>query len=382
MTAGSATGEASPGAIGKIPVRNIWLLMLYASRLFREIPNNRRYAVEENPDDIPNLVAEILTRAVERRLRRNLSSDFHRRRADLTRVRGRIDPLRTERRHLLLQGKIACSFDELTTDTARNRFVKAALNRLTRVVGDKHLSRRCRSSTAALDRAGVSNDISLSRGKRGGPTPVMARRENAEDRQMLAAAWLAFNLYLPTEDPGRSRLPASERDEVWARRLFEAAVVGFYDTLLSPRGWTIRAGKKIDWQIERPTPGMEAILPSMKTDIVLDGPAPRDSEIRSRTIIDTKFTHILGTGQFGGTTLRSGYIYQMYAYLRSQEHEGDLLSMNASGMLLHPSVDGDVDEAATIQGHRIRFATVNLAADSQLIRSRLLFLANSDLQVS
>ena len=131
---------------------------------------------------------------------------------------------------------------------------------------------------------------------------------------MLAAAWLAFNLYLPTEDPGRSRLPASERDQVWARRLFEAAVVGFYDTLLSPRGWTIKPGKKIDWQIERPTPGMEAILPSMKTDIVLDGPAPQGSEIRSRTIIDTKFTHILSTGQFGDATLRSGYIYQMYAY--------------------------------------------------------------------
>ena len=223
MTGASATG----GAIGRIPVRNIWLLMLYASRLFREIPSNRRYAVEENPDDIPNLVAEILTRAVERRLRRNLSSEFHRRRADLTRVRGRIDPLRTERRHLLQQGKIACSFDELTTDTGRNRLVKAALNQLTRIVEDKDLARRCRSSAAALNRAGVSNDLSLSRGKGGGATPVTAGRENAEDRQMLAAARLAFSLYLPTEDPGRSRLPAPDRDQVWARRLFEAAVGGF-----------------------------------------------------------------------------------------------------------------------------------------------------------
>ena len=379
MTGASATGEAIPGTIGRIPVRNIWLLMMYASRLFREIPSNRRYAAEENPDDIPNLVAEILTRAVERRLRRNLSSDFHRRQADLTRIRGRIDRLRTERRHLLQQGKIACSFDELTTDTARNRLVKAALNQLTRIVGDKDLARRCRSSAAALDRAGVSNDLSLSRGKGGGATPVTAGRENAEDRQMLAAARLAFSLYLPTEDPGRSRLPAPDRDRVWARRLFEAAVGGFYDTLLSPRGWTVRTGRKIDWQIERPTPGMDAILPSMKTDIVLEGPAAQDSEIRSRTIIDTKFTHILSIGQFGDATLRSGYIYQMYAYLRSQEHNGDPLSMNASGMLLHPSVGGDVDEAATIQGHRLRFATVDLAADSLSIRSRLLLLANSGL---
>ena len=62
--------------IGRIPVRNIWLLMLYASDLFREILPQRRASIEENPDDIPDLVAEILTHAVERRLRRNLSFGF------------------------------------------------------------------------------------------------------------------------------------------------------------------------------------------------------------------------------------------------------------------------------------------------------------------
>ena len=93
--------------------------MLYASRLYRALPTGRRFAAEDNPDEIPDLVAEILTRAVERRLRRNLSSEFDRREADLTRVRGRIDALRTERRHLLQRGRIACSFDELTTDTPK-----------------------------------------------------------------------------------------------------------------------------------------------------------------------------------------------------------------------------------------------------------------------
>ena len=97
--------------VGRIPVRNLWLLMLYASRLYRELPTKRRSAAEDNPDEIPDLVAEILTRAVERRLRRNLSSEFDRRQDDLTRVRGRIDSLRTERRQLLQQGRIACSFD-------------------------------------------------------------------------------------------------------------------------------------------------------------------------------------------------------------------------------------------------------------------------------
>ena len=105
----------TPGAgfIGRIPVRNIWLLFLYASQLYRELPESRRVALEDAPDDIPELVAEILANAVERRLRRNLSHDYRRRHADLNRVRGRIDLFRTERRQLLQRAWIACVFDEL-----------------------------------------------------------------------------------------------------------------------------------------------------------------------------------------------------------------------------------------------------------------------------
>ena len=64
------------GYVGRIPVRNLWLLMLYASNLFRQTDRVKRTAVEENPDDIPDLVAEILTRSVERRLKRNLSFGY------------------------------------------------------------------------------------------------------------------------------------------------------------------------------------------------------------------------------------------------------------------------------------------------------------------
>ena len=104
-------------------------------------------------------------------------------------------------------------------------------------------------------------------------------------------------------------------------------------------------------------------------------PLAQDSKIRSRTIIDTKFTHILCTSQFGGATLCSDYIYQLYAYLRSQETHADPLSLTASGMLLNPPVSGEVDEAATIQGRRIRFATADLDTDSLRIKSRLFELA-------
>jgi 5-methylcytosine-specific restriction enzyme subunit McrC len=367
--------SASVATVGRIPVRNLWLLMLYASRLFRELPSTRRSAAEENPDDIPNLVAEILTRAVERRLRRNLSLEFDRRQADLARVRGRIDSLRTECRLLQQKGRVACSFDELTTDTPRNRFVKVALNQLHQRVNESELRRRCRITAAALERAGVGTDNSRDPVMRDSRSTVSAGRTNTEDRQMLAAAELALNLRLPTEDPGQSPLSAPDRDEVWVRKLFEGAVGGFYDTLLSPQGWSVRTGGVMRWQVESPTEGIQLILPSMKTDIVLQSPDTGSGSPASRVVIDTKFTNIVGLGQHGNTTLHSNHIYQIYSYLRSQEQQADPLSLTASGMLLHPSVGEDIDESAVIQGHRIRFATVNLATASLAIRKRLLELA-------
>ncbi len=80
------------GRIGRIPVRNLWLLMLYASNLYKDL-DKAKVAVEDNADDIPDLVAEMLCRRVERRIQRNLSYGYQSREAVLGRVRGRIDLL-------------------------------------------------------------------------------------------------------------------------------------------------------------------------------------------------------------------------------------------------------------------------------------------------
>jgi len=89
-------------------------------------------------------------------------------------------------------------------------------------------------------------------------------------------------------------------------------------------------------------------------------------------VIDTKFNSVVTRGWHREETLRSGYVYQIYAYLRSQEGNGDPLAETASGLLLHPSVGDMVNEAVVIQNHEIRFATVDLGATAKEIRAQLL----------
>ena len=351
----------------RIPVRNIWLLLLYASDLFRRIDANRLAGVEDNPDDIPDLVAEILVHEVERRLARNLSFGWQTRMAVLNRVRGRVDLRYTETHQLLERGKIACRFDELTVDTPHNRLVRAALAKLAGIAGRRDLSRRCRSLAARLERLGV-------KGEKPPRTEVSvdtAGLFDANDRLMVAAARLAYDLALPNEEPGSTALNSPYRAIEWLRHLFERAIAGFYAVTLSSSGWRVNPGKTFHWPNDNPTSGIESVLPSMKTDIVLD-----HSNSGRRIVIDTKFTAVLTSGQYRKESLRSGYIYQIYAYLRSQEGDGDPLSANASGLLLHPVVGDMVDEAVVIQGHPIRFATVDLAGTAGEIRCRLLTLKN------
>ena len=350
------------GRIGGIPVRNLWLLMLYASQLFRDL-EKATVAVEDNPDDIPDLVAEVLCGQVERRIQRNLSYGYRSREAVLGRVRGRIDLLNTERHRLLDRGKVACRFDELTVDTARNRFVRAALEAISEIVRRGALAHRCRSLAASLRRIGVVGE----RPGRGEALIDRFGRHDVDDRPMVAAAHLAFDLALPTEAAGTKHLSRPDREITWIRKLYEKGVAGFYDVALAGKGWRVDAGKAIGWLIESKSPGIDRILPSMRTDIVLD-----QSEARRRIVIDTKFNAVVTRGWYREDTVRSGYVYQIYAYLRSQEGRGDPLAEEASGLLLHPSVGDMVDETVVIQNHEIRFATVDLGATATEIRERLL----------
>ena len=198
-------------------------------------------------------------------------------------------------------------------------------------------------------------------------------RNDADDQFMVAAAKLAFDLVLPTEATGAHALPLPDREAAWVRRLFERAVGGFYEAVLSQKGWRVRCGKTMGWQIEKKTTGIDKILPTMRTDIVLDHPSTG-----RRIVIDTKFTSIVTSGWYREETLRSGYMYQIYAYLRSQVGCGDTLADHASGLLLHPAIGHMVDETVVIQGHAIRFATVDLTAPAAEIRSQLLRLCLPD----
>ena len=345
----------------KIPVRNVWLLFLYASGL-AQFRGRFNAEIEQSPD-FKSLLARLLCYVTEKRLRRNLSFGYRARQDVLRRVRGRIDILKSVADDLFRKGEVACRFAELTIDTPRNRLVRAAHNKMASFQLDAELAHRCRMLAHSLGRIGVGADLP----SRAEVASDQIARHEVDDRLLVSLAHAVFNLILPTEEPGARSLLAAQREKKYLPKLFEKAIGNLFAAEL-PRddGWRIITSKQHEWPVVSASPGIDTYLPSMETDIIIE-----NVQAQRRIVVDTKFTKILTRSRFGHLRFKTNHLYQLYAYLRSQERPSDTMSLRADGILLYPSAGLQIDETALIQGHRVRFVTVDLDRPSSEVVEQL-----------
>ncbi|MDQ4503076.1 hypothetical protein [Sinomonas sp. ASV322] len=359
----TAEGDGAVVAGGvEITLRNVWLLLLYASEFYRSGPEAFD-GIEEYPEKLPELLAELLVASTEDRLRRPLTPSFAPAARDLSRVRGGIDTLRTESHQLLSRGLVACRFEELTVDTPRNRMIRSALEAIAPLCAEEDLARRCRSQSERLARLGIGV-LNRRAGER--DAHIRITRNDARDRSVLLAAKLALELALPSGyfTPGHGRGNMSERQ---FQHLFERAIGGFYIAHGTARGWTVHRGRKVDLKTSDATSGLSAVLPHLVTDVWID-----DVARGRRLLLGAKFMPPVASGRLARETLRRGHLLELYAYVRAQESPADALSPEAGGLLLYPAVGAALTESFVTAGHRLGAATVDLSLSSVDVRDQLI----------
>lgn len=345
----------------QIPLRNIWLLFLYAADLVQFKDSTLIEA--ESARNLPELLARLLTRVVQQRLRRNLSRGYQPRHAVLSRVRGRIDVLATASGQLLEQGRVACRFEEHTLDTPRNRLVRAALEHLAQRLNVPEVVHECKALSQLLGRMGVASQ----KPSRAEIAKDQVSRNETADLLMASLAKMVFEAFIPSEEVGRSHALVADADVHLVRRLFEKAVANALRIQLQPLGWKVLPGRKLSWPVQTVSEGLDTHLPGMKTDIEL-----LHHDRKHKLVIDTKFTHIFTSSQYKDEVLRSGYLYQLYTYLRTQEASTTDHGWRSEGMLLHPQCGGVVDAYVDMQGHRMRFKTIDLMGTAENFERQLL----------
>jgi 5-methylcytosine-specific restriction enzyme subunit McrC len=144
-------------------------------------------------------------------------------------------------------------------------------------------------------------------------------------------------------------------------RVFEKFVANFYKTHLE--GWAVSSQTPLKWPAALGSP----YLPALNPDLVL-----RHRSSGRIAVLDTKFTpSILTEGRWGNWTFNRDHLFQIYAYLRSQEAESESHA-TAAGVLLYPTVKHNLSEVVELQGHRICWETVDLSKPWQDVAADLL----------
>ena len=94
------------------------------------------------------------------------------------------------------------------------------------------------------------------------------------------------------------------------------------------------------------------------------------SDMRTVVIDATYYGETL-TRRFDSEKLRSGHLYQLFAYLKNLEARGDT-DREAEGILMYPCVEQELDHRYRVPGHDLRIRTLDLAAPWPEIRRSLL----------
>ncbi len=346
-----------------IPIRNLWHMLLYA---WNEVPLNamREWALEsvEQAPTLDALLASVLLKLAQQRLRIGLGHDYVEKQQSLSGVRGRINFAESIKKRSLERGQMICEFQGYSANSLKNQIIRSTLARLAKVgqfgpesAAAKGLQQKLRRLLRDLD--GI-DFIEL--------TPELIHRQllarNDHDyRLMLAICDLILQRTMPNGPGTDAIVPVVDREELVLYNVYERFVANFYRIHL--KGWEVSAQKRLDWHARNPNEHM----PSMVPDLVL-----HETSSDRMLIIDTKFTpHSLVENQWGKPVFDSSHLYQIYAYLKSQEHLSEA-HRNAVGILLYPAVQARLSERIELHDHLIQIESIDLAAPWQEAERQLL----------
>jgi 5-methylcytosine-specific restriction enzyme subunit McrC len=320
----------------------------------------------QDAEDAPTLdalFASMLVQWMQQRLRIGLGRGYQDERHMLHGVRGRINFAESLKRHAFEQEQAWCEYQEYSLNVPKNQIIRSTLIRLLQSgdFGPQHaraeaLRQRLRWLTRLLSDVDlIELDLELIR-------RVQAERHDRDYRLMLATCELVVRRQMPLDASGNRGLPSVEQDALVLHHIYERFVANFYHIHL--KGWEVSSQKVIGWHEKNET----RYLPSMRPDLFL-----KERSSGRILILDTKFTaQSLKGNPWGGRGFDSTHLYQVYAYLKTQEHlsEGHA---RAQGILLYPFVhDVHLSEKIELQGHTLRIETVDLTQPWQKIEEGLI----------
>jgi 5-methylcytosine-specific restriction enzyme subunit McrC len=362
-----------------IPIRNLWYMLLYA---WSEVPLNAMRGVTMQEVEIQRaptldaLLASVLVRLMQQRLRIGLGHDYVEEEQALPRIRGRIRFTESLQQRTLDRSQVVCEFQGYSANSVKNQIIRTTLARLMKLgqfgmdsaavkeIRPRQEQRDLRQKLRQLVRSLDGIDfIDL--------TPELIHRQllarhDHDYRLMLAICDLIVQRTMPGDSDRKALVPVLDHELLVLYKIYERFVANFYRFHL--KDWDVNAQKRLDWHARE----NNEHLPLMIPDLIL-----QENSSGRMLILDTKFTaQSLVENQWGKPIYDSLHLYQVYAYLKSQEHLSEA-HRAAVGILLYPAVEQTFSEKVRLQDHIIRIESVDLAVPWQEIERQLMGLIHN-----
>lgn len=348
-----------------IPIRNLWHMLIYA---WRELPITKYCSmadIEKSPS-LDAMLASILSRLISQRLRIGLGRSYVKHKQTIRGIRGRIEFTESLKRRTFERSQAYCEFHQYSANAPKNQIVRSTLIRLiqTANLGHDHAAAdELRHNLRVLARS--LDGIDLIELKLDFIRRQQFGRNDLDYRMMLAICELILQRNIPSDSPGQHSMTALDRAALTLHNIYEQFIANFYSMHL--KEYAVRRQSYLYWHVKNDSP----YLPSMRPDLIIENLLT--GEI---VVLDTKFTaKSLIENQYGKQIFNPAHLYQLYAYLKTQE---DLSKQHskASGILLYPTVNCKLSEKIELEDHTMRIECIDLTTEWQAIEKQLLNLIN------
>jgi len=335
-----------------IPIRNIYVMLAYASRDAGRLGDEGIAACDfERPFD---LIARLLDASMHRLRHRGVERNYLTQEEQGSCPRGTISIPTTISKLLHVRGELAWSVDELVAATPSNRVLKASLRHLiTQGSVAGAVRRRLRAHVAAL---GTVQDLTA---RDAVHLHVIPPRGNPEYLTALRLARLALEHLLPDEGQSGVSWKALLHDPERMGELFEGFIRGF--AAHEYAGEAVVSAKPLTWG----TAEDYELLPMMRTDVYVDW------HHSAPTICECKYyQNPLIRHQWGQSDkLHAAHLYQLMAYLRAVQRTE---SSEPCGVLLYAMAGKAISERWELEGFQVDIVSVDLSQEWAQLRDDMI----------
>jgi 5-methylcytosine-specific restriction enzyme subunit McrC len=342
----------------KIPIQNIYYMLCYAWNVLEQ--SNQLLVGSEKFDNIYNLFARIYINGANSLIKRGLNRYYIQEEEAVWTLKGKVNFTASVKGQTFLHGKMVCQYDHFSENIQINKIVKTTMNVL---IKSPQLDADLRKKLVKLRLFFADiEDVPLSRALF---SSLKYNRNNAHYRLLINISELIYQGLLTNEDSNEMTFSDFVRDSQMAR-LYEKFVLNFYRQHLDESIYKVHA-PKLKWDLDEEVGKEElALLPEMRTDIVVE-----NKDTNAQVIIDTKFyaETLVSSNWTEIEKVRTGHLFQIMAYVNNSSFRGE-----KKGILLYPTIEKEVNATFPIGGKSISIRTLNLDAEWEDVSRRLLEL--------